>query len=305
MNKLERLMNLTAALLATSRPLTISEIHERVEGYPEAYESFRRAFERDKDDLRGMGVPVAVTDVPGEDKGTQGYRIPPEEYYLNDPGLEPDELAALRLASRVVRLDGFGAEQALWKLGGVGNPAPEGTEPLAALPADPNLPLLFGAIASRQVTQFGYRGETRTVEPLRLDFARGRWYLTAHDRDREDLRNFRLDRIDAEVTVGEATFEPRPVPESAARREPWEIGGTGQTVAKVIVDRPLAAWAERRLGTDRIAQRRADGAVVVAVPVTNDEAFRSFVVEFLEHAEILEPPELRASFTEWLETMVR
>ncbi|MEQ8718199.1 MAG: WYL domain-containing protein [Acidimicrobiales bacterium] len=300
MKKLERLMNLTAALLSTSRPLTIHQIHERVEGYPQNYESFRRAFERDKDDLRDMGVPIVIVEVPGEDRGTQGYRIPPEDYYLTDPGLEPDELAALRLASRVVRMEGFGADQALWKLGGVGSPAADRTPALAALPADRNLPGLFAAIANRNVVCFDYRGEQRTVEPRRLDFGRGRWYLTAHDRERDDTRNFRLDRIVGAVQVLDELFPVRSTPAAGARLEPWEMGGSEVVQARLLVDRPLAAWAERRLGADRVTERRDDGAVVVTIPVTNEDAFRSFVVEFLEHAEILEPAELRASYVAWL-----
>lgn len=307
MEKLERLMNLTAALLATSRPLTIHQIHERVEGYPAAYESFRRAFERDKDDLREMGVPVAVADVPGTDPVAVGYRIPPEEYYLTDPGLEPDELAALRLASRVVRLEGFGADQALWKLGGVGTAVTvggdEAAEPLAALPADPNLPRLFSAIASRSPVRFAYRGETRTVEPVRIDFRRGRWYVGAHDRDRDDARSFRFDRIDGDVEILDERFEPRALERSGARNEPWELGDAEPVTARLLVHRPLAAWAERRLGSGRVSRRRDDGSTVFEIPVTNDEAFRSFVIEFLEHAEILDPPELRASYVEWLERM--
>ena len=46
--------------------------------------------------------------------------------------------------------------------------------------------------------------------------------------------------------------------------------------------------------------RRPDGAVVVALPVTNREAFRSFVLGFLDHAEVLGPPEVRSATVDWL-----
>ena len=143
MDKLERLLNLISALLETSRPLTAEELRERVPGYPEAKASFRRAFERDKEDLREMGVPLVYEPIPGVDPPTDGYRIDRSRYYLRDPGFEPDELAALHLAVSAVRLDGVESEAGLWKLGGVVEA--EGEEPaldgaLASLPADPNLP---------------------------------------------------------------------------------------------------------------------------------------------------------------------
>ena len=70
MDKLERLLNLTAALLHTSRPLTAEEIRERVPGYPDNLVAFRRTFERDKDDLREMGIPLAVESVESEERPT-------------------------------------------------------------------------------------------------------------------------------------------------------------------------------------------------------------------------------------------
>ncbi|MEK9999630.1 MAG: hypothetical protein VW623_05935, partial [Acidimicrobiaceae bacterium] len=67
MDKLERLLNLTAALLHAEIPLTAEELRDRVGGYPDTKATFRRAFERDKDDLRSMGMPLRVEPVPGVD----------------------------------------------------------------------------------------------------------------------------------------------------------------------------------------------------------------------------------------------
>ncbi len=88
--KLERLLNLTAALLETPRPLTADEVAARIFGYPEDKTAFRRAFERDKEALREMGIPVEMEEIPHTDPPQQGYRIPKDRYYLRDPGLEPD-----------------------------------------------------------------------------------------------------------------------------------------------------------------------------------------------------------------------
>ena len=78
--------------------------------------------------------------------------------------------------------------------------------------------------------------------------------------------------------------------------------GEGEpVVARLLVDADQAGWAVGFVGADAVEERRADGSVVLAVSVTNRPAFRSFVLGFLDHAEVLGPPELRAEMVEWLE----
>jgi predicted DNA-binding transcriptional regulator YafY len=71
------------------------------------------------------------------------------------------------------------------------------------------------------------------------------------------------------------------------------------------VDAEQAGWAEGHVGPEAVAERRDDGAVVLEFPVTNREAFRSFVLGFLDHAELLGPPELRNDLIAWLEALCR
>lgn len=310
MSKLERLLNLTAVLLDTERPLTAEELRQQVEGYPPADASFRRAFERDKDDLRVLGIPVRVERVPATDPPVDGYRIPPDEYYLPDPNLDADELAAIHLASLTVRLDGLADQEALWKLGGLPTVAPsvEGLavgESVASLPTDPSLVPLFTAISNRYQVRFGYRDEERTVDPWRLDFQRGRWYLSGHDHLRAGERNYRIDRIDGPVVVDtESSWSERPPTRAAGRTlQAWEMGEDEPTLVRVLVDEPQVAMAGRQFGPDVVVTPRPDGSVEFDVPVVNLGAFRSFLLGFLEHAEVLDPPEVRADFVGWLETV--
>ncbi|MGH2755993.1 MAG: helix-turn-helix transcriptional regulator, partial [Actinomycetota bacterium] len=105
MRRIERLINLIAALLDTERPMTAQEIRDRIAGYDQAnFEAFRRAFERDKEALRTMGIPVEMrhTGLDGLAEQPDGYIIPKERYYLPQIDLEHDEMAALRLASDAV-----------------------------------------------------------------------------------------------------------------------------------------------------------------------------------------------------------
>jgi proteasome accessory factor B len=302
-HRLERLINLVAALLEAPRPLTAEELRARVPGYAADRSAFRRAFERDKETLREMGVPVVVEPVEELQPGTVGYRIPKEAYYLPDPGLAADELAALHLAASAVRLEGADGVEALWKLGGEvaeAGPAPA----VAALPGQPHQAPLFAAISERRRVTFAYRGKRRTVEPHRLSFRNGHWDRAGTDLAAGDDRSFRLDRIESAVEVGDqaGAFERRA---AAAPAPPWEAGTADPVEAHLLVDVDQAAWAAGHLGADAVRERRPDGSVVLRVRVTNRDAFRSFVLGFLDHAEVLGPPELREEMVAWLEALCR
>src|SRR5205823_1055862 len=117
--------------------------------------------------------PLATDVIDPEQPAVVGYRIPKDEYYLDDPGLHRDELAALHLAATAVQLEGTSGLEALWKLGGAVDAPdlPEST--LAALPGTAHLAALFSAISTRRVVTFRYRGEERRVDPWRLSFRNG------------------------------------------------------------------------------------------------------------------------------------
>jgi proteasome accessory factor B len=308
--KLERLLNLTALLLATPRPLTAQEIRERLETYPDDLAAFRRAFERDKDALRAMGFPLEVAEVPGTVQPVDGYRIPKDSYYLRDPGLTPEELAALRLAASVVQLEGASAREGLMKLGGLvdGVAGAGGIEgladdrPVASLPGGPEVGPLFGAIAAQTPVRFAYRGEQRTVDPYRLDYQRGRWYLNGYDHLREAERVYRLDRFESRIEpLAGPRFERPSTAVPGGPLEPWQLGEGDPVDARVLVDAPQAPWIVHHLGAGAVDEERPDGSVVVTMTVTNRDNFRSFVLSFLDHAEVLEPPELRDDLIAWLE----
>ncbi len=307
MSKLERLLNLTAVLLDTDRPLSAESIRSRVEGYPEALASFRRSFERDKEDLRSLGIPLTIERVPGLEPPVDGYRISPDDYYLPDPDLDADELAALHLASMAVRVEGLGEREALWKLGGLVEGDSGGVaNAVVSMPTNPALVPLFEAVTRRQSVGFGYNGAARTVDPWRLEFQRGRWYLIAFDRDRQAERNFRLDRIQGSVEPrGEPGGASQPI-ESTSRRvlQPWEIGESEPTMVRLRVDQARVAWARQHFGADVATEEQPDGAAIFTVPVVMWDAFRSLVFEFLDHAEVLDPPELRADVVRHLEAVV-
>ena len=158
-DRLERLVNLTATLLDTRRPLSLDELSERVEPrYPEDKASRRRQFERDKETLRELGVPIRVETVDGFG-AEQAYRIHPDDYYLPELSLTEPELAALHVAVTAVRLEGDAGREGLAKLGGL---AGEGADTaLAELDVSPGLAVLFDAVSRRATVTFSYRGRER------------------------------------------------------------------------------------------------------------------------------------------------
>lgn len=300
--KLERLMNLVAALLHTSHPISADELRTRVEGYDGAGEAFRRQFERDKDDLREMGVPIRVETVPNADPPVDGYRILPSEYYLPDAGLDADEAAALRLATRIVAIDDPGLSVGLWKLGGNDAP-PSGNDPtpLAVLPTDENLGVLFEAASVSRLVGFEYRGDERTLLPRALGMQAGHWYVSGHDLDRDENRVFRLDRIEGSVRrLGLPEVAIPPSPSGFDLLRPWRIGDASEVATRLLVDAVAAASVIEEVGEDRVVAERPDGSIEIELPVTNPEGFRSWVIGLGETVEVLSPPVARAAIVDWL-----
>ena len=210
--KTERLVNLTVALLASRRPLPFAELRRRMGEWQDgAPESMRRKFERDKDELRRLGVPIeTVEDVDGE----VGYFIDDEAYALPEVELSVQQMTVLAVAFQLVE---GGAEQLTFSRLAALAPDPEEVAPPTGITVrptalDPVRPLAE-AIVEGRVVRFTHRKTTgeetdREVEPRALLARRGTWYLRGHDRGRDEARVFRTDRIVGEVTLTDEGFEP-------------------------------------------------------------------------------------------------
>jgi len=303
-DRLERLVNLTATLLDTRRPLTLEALAERLEpSYPDDKVARRRAFQRDKETLLNLGVPVLTLPVDAL-TNELGYRIRPEDYYLPDPGLTAEERAALQVAVTAVRFEGGDAREGLRKLGGFDG-AP--TTALAALGTTQGVAELFDAVARRRPITFDYRGERRALDPYGVLHSLGHWYVVGRDRDKDAVRSFRVDRLDGPPRVeAPGGFEP-PVGFDAAgalRGDPLTYGDDEPVTARVWIDGVHAAVVVDELGETAVAERHDDGSVVVELAVVNRPAFRSFVLGLLDHAEVVAPPALRDEIVDWLHAIV-
>ena len=293
---IERILNLLAFLLTVDRPVTADEIRHTVAGYdPASDAAFHRTFERDKDLLRRLGIPIEreATDVFEVEFG---YVVHDDRYALEDPGLTDEERTALALSVQAV---GFGGrpsgQEALMKLGGaVGSLG--GTELGADLGEQAETVVAaFGAVSERRLLSFDYRGRTRRVRPYGLVHRRGHWYLVAADVGSEDIKVYRLDRAESldagdrpDAFAPPAGFDPA----EAVLHHPWDAG-VDATIARVEFDEEVAWIAERELGPNTAVDRRSDGSIIATVEVAAPSAFLGWLIGFEDQAEIVEPADLR------------
>lgn len=257
--KTERLVNLVLCLLATTRFLSVQEIREKVPGYDaDNEEAFRRMFERDKAELRDIGVPLET----GSDSGWEdevGYRIARRDYQLPELSLTADEAAAVVLAGRLWQsapLAGPTAS-ALLKLQAAGVDAPSGPtglEPRIGV-TEPAFEGCLQAVRDGRLLRFSYRTagrgtvEQRDVEPWGVVSWHGRWYLVGHDRVREGTRVFRLSRVVGPATpYGDDDVVRRPAGVVLRELVARSVAETPTATAVVRV-RAGSAWELRRAAT--------------------------------------------------------
>jgi len=306
-DRVERLTNLLALLLETRRPLTLHEIASELGGqYPDAAQARRAAFERDKASLRDIGITISSETFGGDRAGEMGYWIDRSGFELPEIDLTEDEVRALQVALAATRPDSAIGEEALWKLGGAGGGV--GGPVRMHLPELPSLPVLRSAVANRHPVKFVYAGMPRQLDPWGLLLRDGFWYVIGFDHDRNDRRTFRVDRCDGEISIDSSVQFDRPgdgALAGALPTNPLLLGDEvpGEREAVIHIARRRAWLVEREVGSDRIRDRREDGSIVVVLPFTNEDALRSWVLGFLDDAELLEPSDVRHRLIEWLESV--
>jgi proteasome accessory factor B len=312
MHPLERLINLVAMLLAARRPLTFEAIREALPAYAQDdLATAKRMFERDKDVLRDNGIPIEMAATDAFDV-EEGYVIPKDRYYLPEIAFTPREISALFVAAHSWGEDSS-AEQAVRKLlygaeggvlGGVGG------GPLAAGPdVDPSgLEAVADAVlrGSRRLA-FGYttsRGTSseRRVDAYGLVWRAGQWYVVGLDRDRDELRAFRLSRMSTDVRDAGEGSEP---PEGFRAAEhvdlgPWGPGEVGER-ATIAFSPSVAWWAAAGLRDVEVGEPDDDGWIEVTVPAGPDEALASWLLGFGPDARAVSPSSLRDEVVRRLE----
>lgn len=313
----ERLVNLVICLLSTRQFLTAERIRTAVPGYQpddgsaQNDEAFKRMFERDKSELRDLGVPLE-TGRSGWGDTEDGYRIARRDYELPDVDLSADEAAAVGLAARLWQSAGLSqaAAGALQKLRAAGvevdNQAGAGIQPRVEA-ADPAFEACLSAVRAGQPIRFGYRRpgavqpEAREVEPWGVVSWHGRWYLVGHDRRRDAVRCFRLSRIDGAVR---------------RNAQPGRVSVPEGIDLTAIVAASVPSGDQQ--ATVRIADGRAQGLRRDATPTgtsgpegeefrvryADPDALAARIVGFGSGVVVVDPPEVREAVVRRLRRIV-
>jgi proteasome accessory factor B len=307
---LERLLNLVGLLLETQKPLTFEQIRRVLEPYGQSNpESAKRMFERDKDVLREFGVPLELVDV--DVWGTeQGYVIPKDKYYLPEIEFEPGELAALLVAAQSGGQDPAaerGARKLLYGADG-GVLAGLAGGPLAA-GSDARSNLVQSAAESAQElrrVRFAYRTSQgrvgdRDVDAWAMVFRAGHWYLVGHDRERDDIRAFRLSRMVGEIAdAGEGSTPPEDF-RAADHVEAGPWVATGDDRATVLFSPDKAWFAASQFPGANETGAGDDGWVVMEIPMADEDAFAAMLLEYGPDAIVRSPGSLRDAVVARLE----
>lgn len=314
--KTERILNLTICLLVTRSFLPKSRIREIVEGYHDlSDQAFERTFERDKDELRALGIPLQVGTFDPVFDDEPGYRIERSDFELPPIELDAEEAAAVGVAARSWRQASVAesTRSALAKLRAAGiepDTAQLGSLEPSVSANEPAFEPLWRSVLDRARVSFTYRDQsTRTLEPWGLTSHRGRWYVIGHDTDRNATRMFKLSRI---------VDQPRRVSRDGAYQVPADLDlrrlarslTPEQPRAQAVVAiRPGKAPALRRRGrpvtdaADRFDQRWPAGFEVYEVGYADTGYQTDELAGYAADVVVLAPPELRAAVIDRLQTV--
>jgi predicted DNA-binding transcriptional regulator YafY len=226
------MLNLVIALLGTSRGRSRHFIREHVNGYARtaataaeeatAGPAFERMFERDKDTLREVGIPITTTtSFDDEDQEQVLYRIKPADYRVPEVRLTEGAMTMLAVAANLWTEAAFSAaaQSALRKVAtraGLGWYDDDTTVQSRVRTLEPAFQPLWTALRESSEVTFDYRSAgsakttSRAVQPWGLGSKYGEWYLSGFDTARGAQRKFRLSRITSDVVPGPAGSFARP-----------------------------------------------------------------------------------------------
>jgi proteasome accessory factor B len=307
--KSERLVNLVIALLATKRYITKSEIFRTIEGYEGSNESMERMFERDKDELRALGIEIEVSGLDPLFDDEVGYRIRAENFEMDRNGYSPNEIAYMSLAAQLWKDASLSdvSQKALRKLSAVSGPADIAEIPAFApvtLTAPMFLREIINGITDRRVVEFKYldsemKTNLRKVHVYSYFSLRGFWYFSGLDVDKSENRTFRCDRIIGELAISKKAN----LYEIPADYEPdisfSDISAPSQAILRVRVGR----GSQLRVLSSAIES--GDEFDVVHVAYSSEEEMVSLILWHLDDIYVIGPETLKSSVVQALNKLVK
>jgi proteasome accessory factor B len=306
--KSERLVNLVIALLATKRYLTKSEIFRTIEGYEGSSESMERMFERDKDELRALGIEIEVSALDPLFDDEIGYRIRFENYVMDHSGFTTNEIAYMSLAAQVWKEEALSeiAQHAMRKLAGLASPIDISEIPAIApvlINAPKFLNEIIDCISKRRTIEFVYldsemKTQSRQVNVYSYFSFKGNWYFSGLDLRKMEIRTFKCDRIVGDVSVSKdsKTYE---IPEEYISSTESEENAYELT-AQLLVRKGRGSQLRNR--ASKIVT--AEDFDAVDVPYSSENELLSLVLWHLDDVQVLAPSVLRDSVIKSLKNVV-
>ncbi len=306
--KSERLVNLVIALLATKRYLTKSEIFRTIEGYEGSSESMERMFERDKDELRALGIEIEVSALDPLFDDEIGYRIRFENYVMDHSGFTTNEIAYMSLAAQVWKEEALSeiAQHAMRKLAGLASPIDISEIPAIApvlINAPKFLNEIIDCISKRRTIEFIYldsemKTQSRQVNVYSYFSFKGNWYFSGLDLRKAEIRTFKCDRVvgDVSLSKGSETYE---IPEKYISSTESEEN-TYELTAQLLVRKGRGSQLRNR--ASKIVT--AEDFDAVDVPYSSENELLSLVLWHLDDVQVLAPSVLRDSVIKSLKNVV-
>jgi proteasome accessory factor B len=305
--KIERLINLTIALLATKRYLTKSEIFRTVEGYEGSAETKERMFERDKDDLRTLGISIDVGSFDPLFSDEAGYRIKSENYQLDLGEITPTQISLLSLAADAWQGAALAeaAQSAILKLSAFGVPADPidipGLSPKLSNSSN-DLDTITDAIANADFLVFDYIStnlsrDQRTIIPIALSNKAGFWYLSGVDQEIQEVRTFRLDRVGSAI-------EARKNTQSFEFPVSFEFDEEDRSSSNNFAIIDVRKGKGHILRTMSVSMKDLGEWDQIKVPIYTLESLTAQILWHGEDVLVLEPEELKKNVIAQLEALV-
>ncbi|MCW2780769.1 MAG: transcriptional regulator protein-like protein [Marmoricola sp.] len=307
--KSERLLNLVILLLVSRNYVTKDRIREVIEPYQgSSDEAFEKMFERDKEELRGLGIPIEVGFLDKFFEDEQGYRIKRDAFELPAIDLQPDEVAVLGLAARVWQHAGLASatSQALVKLKAAGfdvdREALDAVQP-RLVAQEPAFDAMWDATLTRTPVTFDYRRpadtttKERTLQPWGIVTSRERWYVVGFDTDRGETRMFRLSRVEGEVRTAGAPGSFAVPPGTDVRAISDSLAPVRPSKTATVLARKGAVHGLRRRAS--VVAEQVDGPDQtggwdrLTVPYAETHAFVGEVLGYADAVVVEEPADLR------------
>ncbi len=321
-SKTERLLQVVLCLTQSRRYVTKDQLRLAIPDYSACptTDAFERMFERDKNELRELGVPLE-TGAPGIVDDDPGYRIDRDAYALPPLRLTREEMTAVALAARVWREPGpaNAAARALLKLQ-AGGAATVGPTELPAI--EPRLSggeaafePLTTAVSARRPVRFRYQGardtdpRERQVQPWGVVSRRGRWYVVGHDLDRADVRVFRLSRIEGQVVACGPPGSYEVPPDIDLRAQVDVFDAARPTRVAGLLVRPGSGYGLRRRAEGGNAEGAGGQAATeefdrVDVPFGDSWALAEEVASYGSTVVVLDPPDVRDAVVQRLSAVL-